>query len=209
MALPISIKDVRAARERIKHHIPQSPVRRYPTLDVAVGHSLKGAGTMTLEILEEVKDLDAIVLAVGGGSQAVGAIAATMALSPSTEVYAVQARDASAIHDAWVRGIPVTKKTANTFADGIATRSTYELTFDALREHLAGFVKVSEAEIAAAVRMLLRTTHNLVEGAGAAGLAGLMRLRQGLAGQRVAIVLSGGNIVQATLVRVLTGDLSS
>jgi threonine dehydratase len=66
---------------------------------------------------------------------------------------------------------------------------------------------VSEAEIAEAVRLTLRTTHSLVEGAGACGLAGLLRLRERLAGQRVAIVLSGGNIDEATLRRVITREL--
>ncbi len=81
------------------------------------------------------------------------------------------------------------------------------MTFDALREGLAGFVTVSEAEIAEGLRTLVGTTHNLVEGAAAAGLAGLVRLREELAGQRVAVVLTGSNIDSATLCRVLTGKL--
>jgi threonine dehydratase len=81
------------------------------------------------------------------------------------------------------------------------------MTFPALRAGLEGFVTVSEAEIAAALRLLLRTTHNLAEGAGAAGLAGLIRLREALAGRTVGVVLSGGNIDSGTLRRVLTGEL--
>ncbi|MGH7569129.1 MAG: pyridoxal-phosphate dependent enzyme, partial [Gemmatimonadales bacterium] len=122
-------------------------------------------------------------------------------------VYGVQAAGAAAIHDAWHAGRPRSYDAATTFADGLATRSTYELTFPALRAGLAGFVTVTDAEIADALRLLLRTTHSLVEGAGAAGLAALLALRDRLGGQRVGIILSGGNIDAETLRRVLAGEL--
>lgn len=170
-------------------------------------HVIAGAGTLSAELCEQADRLDAIVVGVGGGSQAVGAIVATRALRPGVAIYGVQARGASAIHDSWHAGRRLTVERADTFADGLATRATYDLTWDALREGLAGFVTVSDAELAAAVRMLLRTTHNLAEGAGAAGLAGLLRLRDQLAGKTVAIVLSGANIDAATLRRVVTGEL--
>jgi threonine dehydratase len=96
---------------------------------------------------------------------------------------------------------------AATFADGLATRSTYAFTFPALRQGLTDFITVTDAELAEALRVLLRTTHTLVEGAGAAGLAGLLKLRDRLAGKRVGIVLSGGNIDQETLRRVMTREL--
>jgi threonine dehydratase len=151
--------------------------------------------------------IDAMVVAVGGGSQAVGALTAIRARRPDVAVYGVQAAGASAIHDAWHAGRPVAHESCSTFADGLATRQTYEMTFGALREGLAGFVAVSEPELAAAVRMLVRTTHNLAEGAGAAGLAGLCQLRASLAGKTVGIILSGSNIDEATLRRVLEGEL--
>jgi threonine dehydratase len=96
---------------------------------------------------------------------------------------------------------------AQTFADGLATRSAYPLTFPALREGLAGFVTADDAAIADALRLLLRTTHNLAEGAGAAGLAGLMALRETLAGKAVAIALTGSNIDETTLRRVVNREL--
>ena len=170
-----------------------------------------GAATFTLEIFEEIGSLpdggslDALVLSVGGGSQAVGALVVTRELSPATTVYGVQARQAATIHDSWHARRPLTGVLADTIADGLATRLVYEGTFTALLEGLAGFVTVTEAEIAAAVRLLLKTTHNLAEGAGAAGLAGLLALREKLAGRSVAIVISGSNIDEATLRRVLTG----
>ncbi len=165
---------------------------------------IAGAGTMTRELLEQAPDLDALVLAVGGGSQAVGALTMVRAAAPRVRVFGVQAAGASAIHDSWHAGRPVLRERAETFADGLATRGVYELTFPALRDGLAGFVTVTDGEIAEALRLLLRATHTLVEGAGAAGLAGLMKLRGELAGRRVGIVLSGGNIDLATLRGVLT-----
>ena len=168
---------------------------------------LAGAGTLSLEILQAAPELDAMVVAVGGGSQAVGALTVARALAPKLRVYGVQAAGASAMHDAVKSGQPRTYDRADTFADGIATRAPYAMTYPALREGLAGFVTVSDAEIAAAMRTLLSTTHQLVEGAGAAGLAGLMKLRDELAGRRVAIVLSGGNVDLPTLRRVVTEAL--
>jgi len=170
-------------------------------------HVIAGAATLSAEICEQADQLDAMVIAVGGGSQAVGALVATAALRPGVKVYGVQAAGASAIHDSWHARERRTIAHADTFADGLATRATYDLTWEALRDGLAGFVTVSDAEIAAAIRLYIRTTHNLAEGAGAAGLAGLLTLRDELAGKTVAVVLSGSNIDEATLRRVMSREL--
>jgi threonine dehydratase len=168
---------------------------------------IAGAGTLALEMLEQEPSLEVLVLSVGGGSQAVGAMTVARAMRPELRVFGVQAERAAAIHDSWHKGRPLSGYTANTFADGVATRAVYELTFPALREGLAGFVKVSEGAIADAVRLLLRTTHNLAEGAGATGLAGLLALRETLAGKSVGICVSGGNIDQETLRRVVSREI--
>ncbi len=168
---------------------------------------LAGAGTVTLEIVEDEPELDAMVVAVGGGSQTVGALTVLRDLRPAARVYAVQAEGAAAAYESWKAGRPVATPSANTFADGIATRSTYQLTLPTLLEGLAGFVTVSDGEIAEALRLLLCTTHNLAEPAGAAGLAGLIKLREELAGLKVAVILSGGNIDAATLARVVSKEI--
>jgi len=168
---------------------------------------IAGAATLSLELIEDEPHLDALVIAVGGGSQAVGALVVARALAPGLLVYAVQAERASAIHDSFHAGKPVSKPSADTFADGLATRNAYPMTFPALKAGLAGFVTVSEAELAEAVRIFYRTTHHLAEGAGAAGLAGLIKLRDVLRHKRVGIVLSGGNIDEATLRRIVTHEL--
>ncbi|MGH7710973.1 MAG: threonine ammonia-lyase [Gemmatimonadaceae bacterium] len=168
---------------------------------------IAGAATMSLEIVEQEPSLDALVLSLGGGSQAVGALTIARALRPQLTVYAVQPERAAAAHDAWHSGTIRVLQSADTFADGLATRSVYDMTFPTLQEGLEDFVTVSEGEMASALRLLLETTHSLVEGAGAAGLAGVLKLRDVLAGKRVGIVLSGGNIDRATLRRVLNDEI--
>ncbi len=160
---------------------------------------------MTAEFLEQVPELDAIIIALGGGSQAVGAAVVRDVVKPGLEVFAVQSAGASAQHDAWHDGTPRSNAPVHTFAEGIATGSTYDLTFDALREQLADFVLVDEAAIGQAVRDLWRITHNLAEGAGATGLAGLHVLAERLAGKTVGIVMCGGNLDAARAVTILSG----
>ena len=193
-SVTVANRIVRAEGARLAHS----------TNDVEI---IAGAGTMALEIAEQAPALDALVIAVGGGSQAVGAMVVMRALDRPVQVYAVQAAGASATHDGWHAGKPLVTESANTIADGLATRCGYEMTFDALRDGLADFITVTDTEIANAMRLLLRSTHSLVEGAGAAGMAGLLALRERLAGQRVGIVLSGGNVDERTLTRVMNGDV--
>ncbi len=164
---------------------------------------LAGAGTLTAEFLEQAPELDALVIALGGGSQAVGAIVVRDAVRPALEVFAVQSSGARAQHDGWHDGRARAGEPARTFAEGVATGSTYELTFDALRAGLADFVLADDDEIAQSVRDLLRITHNLAEGAGATGLAGLRVLAPRLAGRTVGIIVSGGNLASATLEKLI------
>ena len=168
-------------------------------------HIIAGAGTLSLELIEQEPQIDSVVVAIGGGSQAVGALTVLGALKPGAKVYGIQAEGAAASHASWKARKPMELDKADTIADGLATRSTYEMTFQTLVDGLADFITVSDAEIADAMRMLLRTTHTMIEPAGAAGLAGLRKLAPKLEGQRVGIVLSGANVDSATLQRVLSG----
>jgi threonine dehydratase len=168
---------------------------------------IAGAGTLSLEIIEQEPQIDAMVISIGGGSQAVGALTVFAGLKPSANVFGVQAVGAAAAYEGWRARKPVQTDRADTFADGLATRSTYEMTFPTLLDGLADFITVTDAEIADAMRMLLRTTHTMVEPAGAAGLAGLRKLAPKLEGKRVGIVLSGANVDASTLQRVLAGEL--
>jgi len=165
---------------------------------------IAGAATMTLEILEQEPALDALVLALGGGSQTVGALTVAATKRPGLRVYAAGAAGAPAQYESWKRGARLVNLPVQTFAEGVATGSAYEMTFDALKAGLADFVTVTDHALYAAIRDFLRLTHNLAEGAGAVGLAGLCALAPRLAGQRVGIVISGGNLSAASLVRALT-----
>jgi len=166
-----------------------------------------GAATMTLEILEQCPDIEALVIATGGGSQAVGAMTVARSRAPHVEVFGVQAAGASAIHDSWHAHERLTTPRADTFAEGVATRTTYDLTFPALQQGLAGFVTVTDAEIAESLRVILSTTHNLVEGSGAMGFAALPKLVDRLEGKKVGIVFCGGNIDVGMLERILRREI--
>lgn len=170
-------------------------------------HVVAGAGTMTLEMLEQADGLDAIVMAIGGGSQAVGALTVVRELSPEVKVYGAQAAGASATHDTFHARAPVRTERAATFAEGVATRQPYELTIATLCDGLEDFITVTDAELAEAIRIILKATHNLVEGAGAVGLAAALKLREELRGLRVGVVFSGGNLDTAVLRRVLAGEI--
>lgn len=168
---------------------------------------LAGAATMSLEMLEQSGGLDAIVIAVGGGSQSVGALTVARAMAPDIEVYGVQCAGAPAIHDSWHAKRPMQTARADTFAEGVATRRPYELTYRTLLEGLAGFVTVTDAELADAIRTILKLTHNLVEGAGALGVAGSLKLGDQLRGKRVGVVFSGANLDTAVLRRILNREM--
>ena len=179
----------------------------------AVSHStndprvVSGAATMSLEMLEQSGGLDAIVVAVGGGSQSVGALTVARELAPSLEVYGAQCAGAAAIHDSWHAKAPRATARADTFAEGVATRQPYGLTFSTLQAGLTGFVTVTDADLAETIRVILRTTHNLVEGAGALGVAAALKLRDRLKGKRVGVIFSGGNIDTAVLRRILNNEM--
>lgn len=175
---------------------------------------LAGAGTMTLEIHEQleakpdgIENLDTLLIAIGGGSQAVGALTVARALRPELEVIGVQAAGAPAVHDSWHAREPRRTERALTFAEGVATRSTYPLTLQPLLDGLADFITVTDTEIADAVRIILAATHHLVEGAGAMGFAAARKLAPRLQGRRVGIIFCGANMDTAVLRRILNREL--
>jgi threonine dehydratase len=154
---------------------------------------IAGVGTYTLEILEEQPDTDVIVVPVGGGSGAAGACVVATAVRPSIEVIGVQSAAAPAAFRSWQARALVEDATA-TRAEGLATRTAFELTQRILWERLDDFVLVSETELADATRLMISKTRNLVEFAGAAALAAVLAAPGRFAGRQVAIVCSGGNI---------------
>jgi threonine dehydratase len=162
-----------------------------------------GVGTYWLEVYQELPDLDIALVPIGGGSGVCGAITVLKALRPEVRIIGVQAENAPAVYKSWKRGEICETDRADTFADGLATRVAFTLPFGIMQEGLDDIVLVSEEEMRQAIVQLLRTTHNLAEGAGAAPVAAAWKLRQTLQGQKVVMVLSGGNIDLETLRWVL------
>ncbi len=159
---------------------------------------IAGVATGTMEILDDQPDTGVIVVPVGGGSGAAGACVVAKAVRPSIEVIGVQSEAAPAAYRSWQAGTLV-EDTTSTFAEGLATRTAFELPQRILRELLDDFVLVSEDALRAATRLMIEKTRNLVEPAGAAALAAVLAAPQRFAGRRVAIVCSGGNISPAQL----------
>jgi threonine dehydratase len=163
---------------------------------------IAGVATETLEILEEQPQVDAIIVPVGGGSGAAGACIVAKAIRTSIEVIGVQSEAAPAGYRSW-QARRLLEDRMDTFAEGLATRTAFELPQQILWDQLDDFVLVSEEELKRAVVQMIEGTRNLVEPAGAAPLAAALRLRRRLAGKRVALVLSGGNISPAQLRELL------
>jgi threonine dehydratase len=155
---------------------------------------IAGVGTYGLEIFEALPEVEAVLVPIGGGSGASGICLARSGLRAKTRVIGVQAEQADAFARSWRDGTRVVGAAANTFAEGMATRVTFDLPFSILRRELDDIVTLSEDELAEGVRLALATTHNLAEGAGAAALAAAFKLRSQLTGRRVVTVMSGGNL---------------
>jgi threonine dehydratase len=156
-------------------------------------HLIAGVGTHTLEILEEQPEIDVVIVPIGGGSGAAGACIAAKSIRSSIEVIGVQSDAAPAAYRSWASRSLLEDRMA-TRAEGLATRVAFELPQQILWERLDDFVLVSEEDLERAVLHLLEHTRNLAEPAGAAPLAAALQLRDRLAGKRVALILSGGNI---------------
>jgi threonine dehydratase len=165
---------------------------------------IAGVATYALELFEDLPDVDLILVPIGGGSGACGCALVRTWTGSKARVIGVQASGADAFTRSWRTGERVVAQSAATFAEGIATRTTFDLTFGILREHLDDVVTLEEEELREGIRLALRTTHNLAEGAGAASLAALVKLRDQLAGKTVACVMSGGNITNEMLQQVLS-----
>jgi threonine dehydratase len=169
---------------------------------------IAGAGTVALEMLAQADGrLDAVFVPVGAGSIAAGMAVAIKALSPSTRVIGVCAENAPAMHHAWHTGEYRPFAAIETLADGLAVRVPVDVTLGVMRALLDGMVLVSEREMQGAIRAYAETLHQMAEGAAAAALAAAMRHGRSFAGQRVGVVLTGGNIDAATLMSALAGDL--
>lgn len=152
-----------------------------------------GVGTYALEILEELPHVQTIIVPVGAGSGACGTSIVAKSINPRIEVIAAQSAQAPAMQLSWKSGQLVTAD-MRTFADGVATRVPFLNTQQIMRRYLDDFVLVDDRAIKEAILLLLQHTCNLAEGAGAVSLAAALQLKERLAGKKVVLVLSGGNL---------------
>ena len=168
---------------------------------------IAGQGTIGLEILDQLKDVDVIVVPVGGGGLVSGVAYAAKSLKPEIKIYGVQAREAASMADSLKYDEQVTLKTVNTFADGIAVKHPGDLTFELIKDYVDGVVTVTEDEIAVAILALIEKQKLIAEGAGAVALAAVMADKIPEEGKNVVCLVSGGNIDVNILSRVITRGL--
>ncbi len=184
-------RDFQAAREEAMQLASLRDLHPVPSFhrDLALGVS-----TYAFELLSERSDLDVLYVPIGQGSGICGCIAARDALNLKTEIVGVQSADAPAYALSFAAGHVVPTNSADTLADGMATRVPDQEALDVILKGAARITLVSDEEIAAAIRAYWTDTHNLAEGAGAAALAAAVKERSRLKKRKVGLVLSGGNI---------------
>ncbi|MBE9524406.1 MAG: threonine/serine dehydratase [Chloroflexi bacterium] len=163
---------------------------------------IEGVGTYALEIHEQLPDVDTIIVPVGAGSGVCGTSIVAKTINPKIEVIGAQSAQAPAMKLSWESGELIAGK-METFAEGVATRSPFENTQRIMREYLDDFVLVDDKDIKKAIVILLEHTHNLAEGAGAIAMAAAMLLKERLAGKKVVLVMSGGNLAVEKLKAIL------
>ncbi len=168
---------------------------------------VRGVATYALELFDAAPDLDAVYVPIGCGSGICGTILARDALGLKTEVIGVVSAGAQCAKLSVEAGRPVETNSARTFADGMAVRVPVKEAFDIYSRGASRIVSVTDAEVAEAIRAYYTDIHNLAEGAGAAALAALMQDRAAMAGRKVGVILSGGNIDAGWFADVLRGGV--
>lgn len=166
---------------------------------------VRGVASYALELFASATDLDTVYVPVGCGSGICAVIAARDALGLATKVVGVVSTGALAVKLSFESGRPVETESANTFADGVAVRVPVPEAFEIYSKGADRITAVSDDEVAEAMRIYFRDTHNVAEGAGAVSLAALLRDRDSLHGKTVAVILTGGNIDSGDFAAVLAG----
>ncbi|MBN1320901.1 MAG: pyridoxal-phosphate dependent enzyme, partial [Thermoleophilia bacterium] len=154
-------------------------------------------------IFEDLPDVDVILCPIGGGAGCASLVKVAQAIKPEVEIIGVQPERAAAYQASLKAGERVVIETADTVADGLAARSVFQLPWAIMKDHVADVVPLSEEEILEGVRLSLRVTHNLAEGAGAAAIAAPLKIKERLAGKKVVLIMSGGNLDHEHLIQAL------
>ncbi|OOY35628.1 threonine ammonia-lyase [Solemya velum gill symbiont] len=171
---------------------------------------IAGQGTIGLELVEQVPDIDAVVVPVGGGGLISGIALAVKESHPDIDIIGVEAERLPAMQQSVTSGRVIPLRTANTIADGISVARVGEHTLPIVSKLVSQIVTVSEEEIAAAIMTLLEREKSLAEGAGAVGVAAMLQHRMSsLKGKTVVVVVSGGNIDMTLLARIIDRGLEN
>jgi threonine dehydratase len=165
-------------------------------------HLVAGRASAGLEVVEDVPEVDVLINPIGGGSSA-SAYCLTVGQILGADVVGVQASGADSVYRAWADGVIELQDEADTFAEGLKTRTPFALPLEILREHLADMVLIDDDEIEDAVYRLLADDAVLAEGAGAASTAAALKMGDDLAGKTVVLVVSGGNLSTDRLESIL------
>ena len=196
-------KDFDAAREWVEAEARAKGLRYIHSANEPL--LIAGVGTVSLEVMEALPSVEAIIVPVGGGSGVSGHCLVAKAIKPGVQVIGVQAERAPAAYRSWRERRLVEEPSADTAAEGMATRVAFELTMRVLWDGLDDFVLVSERELRQAVVAMLEHGRVLAEHAGAAPLAAALKLRDRLRGRTVVLIVSGGNITMEQLRAILAG----
>ena len=168
---------------------------------------IAGQGTIGLEIMNEMNDVDAVIVPIGGGGLISGVACAIKSISPHVKVYGVQAAGAPSMYNAIRSGHPDALPSVSTIADGIAVKKPGDLTFKMVNEYVDDIALVTEDEIAAAILALIEKQKMIAEGAGAVSVAAAMFQKFPIEGKKVVSLISGGNIDVTSLSRVIERGL--
>ena len=168
---------------------------------------IAGQGTIGLEIMNEMSDVDAVIVPIGGGGLISGVACAIKSISPHVKVYGVQAVGAPSMYNAIRSGHPDALPSVSTIADGIAVKKPGDLTFKMVNEYVDDIALVTEDEIAAAILALIEKQKMFAEGAGAVSVAAAMFQKFPIEGKKVVSLISGGNIDVTSLSRVIDRGL--
>lgn len=213
-ANPMKVESMRALGAEVEFHGDNFEQARDWAEDYAATHGIRyvhhvntpeliaGVSTISLEVLEDLPDVDVIVTPIGGGSGAVGHCIVARGIRPEVEVIGVQAAGAPAVYNSW-RERTLQTAGINTAAEGLATGNAFYAPVRTFIEKMDDMALVSEQELRDAVVTLARAAHIVAEESGAAATAGAVQLAERLRGKKVAIIVSGGNVPIDHLRRLL------
>lgn len=196
--------DFQSAREEAARRADASRAHFVPAFH---GDLVRGVATLWLEFFREAPPLDVVFVPIGQGSGINACVAVRNALGLATRIVGVVSAHAPCYALSVAAGRIVEAPASTALADGLACRVPDAAPLEVIRAHVDDIAQVTDDEVAEAMRVLFRTTHNVAEGAGAAPLAAAMQQRERIAGKRVGLVLSGGNVDADLFARVLAGAL--